>query len=295
MALFSMTGFARREFDVAEDRFAWEVKSVNARNLELRMRLPNGLDVLEPAIRQTVKHHVSRGSVFISLNQVRASRQASIRINEDALAVVVAAARRLVEINPDIRQPDAASLLSVRGILEDVDPSREGVLSDAMKETAINALEACLKDLSLARAEEGERLRAVLLDQIGKMEQLVGKADELMAEIHEVLKSRIKDQVAALSGEKALDPDRLHQEAVLLASKQDIREEIDRLSAHCGSAQERLGGGGAVGRRLDFLAQEFNREANTICSKAFDNRLTETGLEMKATIEQFREQVQNLE
>ena len=295
MALFSMTGFARHEFDFAEDRFAWEVKSVNARNLELRLRLPNGMDFLDPTARQVAKQFVSRGNVFLNLSQVRAARQARIRVNEDALAVVVATARLLVETDPNIRHPDAASILSVRGVLEDIDPSRDDFPADEMTETAIGALEACLTEFSHARAEEGERLRDVLLGQVEQVEQLVKQSDELMNEASDVLKKRLEDQVAALVGEKSLDPDRLHQEAVLLASKQDIREEIDRLNAHCEAARKRLAGSGAVGRRLDFLAQEFNREANTICSKSFDSRLTTVGLELKATIEQFREQVQNLE
>ncbi len=295
MALFSMTGFARHEFDFAEDRFAWEVKSVNARNLELRLRLPNGMDFLDPAARQVAKQFVSRGNVFLNLSQVRAARQARIKVNEDALAVVVATARLLVETDPNIRQPDAASLLSVRGVLEEIDPSRDDMPAEAMTETAVGALETCLSEFSNVRAEEGERLRGVLLGQVEQVEQLVTQADKLMKEASDVLKKRLEDQVADLIGEKSLDPDRLHQEAVLLASKQDIREEIDRLVAHCEAARQRLGGSGAVGRRLDFLAQEFNREANTICSKSFDRRLTTVGLELKATIEQFREQVQNLE
>ena len=295
MTLFSMTGFARREFEFGDDGFAWEVKSVNSRNLELRLRLPNGFDFLDPAVRNAAKHHLSRGSIFLNLNQVRATRQANIRVNEDALSIVLSAARHLAEAAPEVALPDAGSILSLRGVLEEVDPNRGQAPSQEMADAAIRALDSCLTDLSQARAEEGERLGAVLLGRIEKMETLVGEADRLMMEAHDILKERIQDQVATLLDEKNLDPDRLHQEAVLLASKQDIREELDRLAAHCEAARDRLGAGGAVGRRLDFLAQEFNREANTICSKSFDSRLTTVGLEMKATIEQFREQVQNLE
>jgi len=295
MALFSMTGFARREFEAASDRYSWEIKSVNARNLELRLRLPNGLDFLEPAVRKAVKDRLARGSVFLNLNQERIARQSAIQVNEDALEMIVAAAHRLVETDPLIRPPDAASLLAVRGVLEESDPSRDEAQLEALNTAVLAALQACLGDLESARGEEGQRLHDVLLGQIDAISGLVGQADALMAQAYDVLKERIAEQVAALSSEKGLDPDRLHQEAVLVASKQDIREEIDRLAAHCDAARDRLADGGAVGRRLDFLAQEFNREANTICSKSFDRRLTAIGLELKATIEQFREQVQNLE
>ncbi len=295
MALFSMTGFARREFEAASDRFSWEIKSVNARNLELRLRLPAGLDFLELEIRKAVKDRLARGSVFLSLNQERTGRQSAVQVNEDVLATIVAAAHRLAEADPLIRPPDAASLLAIRGVLEDSDTLRDEAQLEALKTATLSELQACLGDLASARAEEGQRLQDIILNQIDTIAGLVVKADALMAQAYDILKDRLSEQVAALSSEKNLDPDRLHQEAVLLASKQDVREEIDRLRAHCEAARERLAEGGAVGRRLDFLAQEFNREANTICSKSFDRRLTAVGLDMKATIEQFREQVQNLE
>lgn len=295
MALFSMTGFARHEFDFAEDRFAWEVKSVNARNLELRIRLPNGLDYLDTAVRQCAKKHVSRGNVYLNLSQVKVARQATITVNEDALAVVVAATRLLVESDPKIRQPDAASILAIRGVLDEVELNRDKDAPGEMTDAAIEALDACLSELSSSRAEEGEQLRNVLLGHLEKIEQLVTQADGLMGEAYDILRDRLNNQIATLLEDNSLDPDRLHQEAMLLASKQDIREELDRLHTHCISARKRLGGSGAIGRRLDFLAQEFNREANTICSKSFDSRLTTVGLDMKAMIEQFREQVQNLE
>jgi uncharacterized protein (TIGR00255 family) len=295
MALFSMTGFARLEFDSGTDRFAWEIKSVNSRNLELRLRLPNGLDFLEPAIRKTTRNHLSRGSVFLNLNQERAAGQSTVKVNDEALATIVAAARALVESEPFVQPPDAAALLSIRGVLEDTGQGRDEEQLDVMKTATLTALEDCLAALAGTRAEEGLRLHEVLTGQIDAIEQLVVQADGLMGDAQDILRERIAEQIATLVSEKSFDPDRLHQEAVLLASKQDIREEIDRLKAHCAAARELLAGEGAVGRRLDFLAQEFNREANTLCSKAFDRRLTAIGLDMKASIEQFREQVQNLE
>jgi uncharacterized protein (TIGR00255 family) len=295
MALFSMTGFARQEFDSGQDRFAWEIKSVNSRNLELRLRLPNGLDFLEPAIRKTTRNHLARGSVFLNLNQERSAGQSAVRVNEEALATIVAAARALVESEPFVQPPDAAALLSIRGVLEDTGQGRDEAQLEVTKTAVLAALADCLAALATTRAEEGLRLHEVLAGQIGAIEELVSQADGLMGEAQDILRERIAEQIATLVSEKSFDPDRLHQEAVLLASKQDIREEIDRLKAHCGAARELLAGDGAVGRRLDFLAQEFNREANTLCSKAFDRRLTAIGLDMKASIEQFREQVQNLE
>lgn len=295
MTLYSMTGFARREFDSGQDRFAWEIKSVNARNLELRLRLPNGLDFLEPEIRKATRSRLARGSVFLNLNQERTTGQSAVKINEEALATVVAAARDLVEREPFVQPPDAAALLSIRGVLEEAGQGRDEAQLDALREAALDALEDCLAALSATRAEEGERLNEVLIGQIDAIEQLNAQADALMADAQDILRERIAEQVASLISEKTFDPDRLHQEATLLASKQDIREEIDRLKSHCAAARDLLSGGGSVGRRLDFLAQEFNREANTLCSKAFDRRITTIGLDMKAAIEQFREQVQNLE
>ncbi len=295
MTLSSMTGFARREFEVGQDRFAWEIKSVNARNLELRLRLPNGMDFLEPEIRKAVRDHLTRGSVFLNLNQEKSSGQAAVRVNAEALAAIVEAARRLVETETFVRPPDAAALLSIRGVLEDGTAERDEEALEDLRRRVLDAAGECLSALSETRAEEGRRLGEALDAHLKAIEEQIGRADELMADAQDILRERIAEQVAALVGESTLDPDRLHQEAVLLASKQDIREEIDRLKAHCAASRELLDGGGPVGRRLDFLAQEFNREANTLCSKAFDRRITAIGLEMKATIEQFREQVQNLE
>lgn len=295
MALFSMTGFARQEFDSRHERYAWEIKSVNSRNLELRLRLPNGLDFLEPEIRKLTRDRLERGSVFLNLNQDRTGRKSSVQVNENALAAVTSAARRLVESDPFIQPPDAATLLSIRGVLEDCDPGRDEAQLQELRTSSLAALEKCLAALSATRADEGQRLGEVLAGQVGAIDLLITRADDLLGQAYDILRDRLAEQIAALVSEKSFDPDRLHQEAVLLASKQDIREEIDRLKSHCIAVRELMAAGGAVGRRLDFLAQEFNREANTICSKAFDSRLTAVGLEMKATIEQFREQVQNLE
>ncbi|HMB46762.1 MAG TPA: YicC/YloC family endoribonuclease [Afifellaceae bacterium] len=295
MALFSMTGFASQEFDSGPDRFSWEIKSVNSRNLELRLRLPNGLDFLEPAIRKTTRKHLARGSVFLNLNQEQTAGASSLRVNSEALATIVMAARALVESEPFVQPPDAAALLSIRGVLEDSGQGRSEVQQADLQKAVLAGLEECLAALARTRAEEGSRLQEVLTGQIAAMEELVSQADALMGKAQDILRERMAEQIATLVSEKSFDPDRLHQEAILLASKQDIREEIDRLKAHCEAARELLAAEGAVGRRLDFLAQEFNREANTLCSKAFDRRITAIGLEMKATIEQFREQVQNLE
>ncbi len=294
-SLFSMTGFARQEFDSGPDRFAWEIKSVNSRNLELRLRLPNGMDFLEPDIRKMTRDRLSRGSVFLNLNQERSARQSNVNVNEEALATIVAAAHRLVDSNPFVRPPDAGSLLAIRGVLEEFDQRRNAAQLKTLQTDVLDGLDKCLSGLIATRAEEGGRLNKVLLGQVSAVEDLVKQADELMAQAYDILRERTAVLVSALLSENSFDPDRLHQEAVLLASKQDIREEIDRLKGHIDAARELLSAGGAIGRRLDFLAQEFNRESNTICSKSFDRRLTAVGLEMKATIEQFREQVQNLE
>ena len=293
MALKSMTGFARADTELGDVRFVWEVKSVNSRGLEMRLRLPPGLDRLDPEIRRLTREHLSRGSCQLSLQLDRVGRASNLVINEAALAAVTDAARHLAN-ETGIGPPSADGLLAIRGVLEE--PGLDALDdADAVDRTVLDALSACLEALVAARAEEGGRLAAILADQLDDIERQTEAAADLASKAPGALLARLAEQVARLTGEASLDPQRLHQEAVLLATKADIREEIDRLISHITAARKLLADGGVIGRRLDFLAQEFNREANTLCSKSFDNELTAIGLELKAVIDQLREQVQNLE
>ena len=293
MALKSMTGFARTDAELGDIRFVWEVKSVNSRGLEMRLRLPPGLDRLDPEIRRLTREHLSRGSCQLSLNLDRIGSASNLVINEAALAAVTDTARHLAS-ETGIDPPSADGLLAIRGVLEErgLDALDD---ADAVDRTVLDALARCLAALVAARAEEGSRLAAILTGQLDTIEKLTEAAADLAAKAPDALLTRLAEQVARLTGEASLDPQRPHQEVALLATKADIREEIDRLISHIAAARKLLTDDGVIGRRLDFLAQEFNREANTLCSKSFDKELTAIGLELKAVIDQLREQVQNLE
>jgi uncharacterized protein (TIGR00255 family) len=294
MALSSMTGFARTSFEVAGSTYSWELKSVNARGLEIRLKLPSGLDILEAEIRRLARETISRGSCFFSLQRESESDRPRLSVNEDALALVLALARRLAA-SEGVSMPSADGLLALPGVLQER-AGRAEEDPDSRNAAIVSALEPALDALKASRRSEGERLRAVLQDQLAEVIRLVEAAEQLGAQAPEILKARIRDQLELLTGEtNSMDPDRLHQEALLIATRVDIREELDRLRSHVSGAQEIMNSGDLVGRRLEFLAQEFNREANTLCSKAFDRRLTAIGVELKSVIDQFREQVQNLE
>lgn len=294
MPLSSMTGFARTAFEAGGSGFSWELKSVNARGLEIRLRLPPGLDHLEPEIRNRVREQLSRGSCFFTLQKEGGSESPRLALNEEALAIVIAAARRLAA-EEGIGMPSSDGLLAIPGVLQDRTDMRNGEAAESRDAAIVEALALAIGALKEARSEEGARLAAVLEDQLAAISRLVETAAGIAAEAPELLKARIRDQVALLADATELDPDRLHQEAVIAATRADVREELDRLASHVAGARQLIDSGDAVGRRLEFLAQEFNREANTLCSKAFDRRLSAVGVELKAVIDQLREQVQNLE
>jgi uncharacterized protein (TIGR00255 family) len=294
MALSSMTGFARTSFEVDGAKFSWELKSVNARGLEIRLRLPNGLDHLEADIRARIRDAIARGSCFFTLAREAEGEHSTLVLNEEALALVVAAARRLAAVE-GIAMPTADGLLAIPGVLRDGSAALDSAAAERRDAAVLAELGTAIDALKRTRLEEGARLAAVLGDQIERIERMVEEAESLSAEAPDALKARIRDQVALLTADaSSLNPDRLHQEAVIAATRADVREELDRLRSHITGARGLIGSGDAVGRRLEFLAQEFNREANTLCSKAFDRRLTAIGMELKAVIDQLREQVQNL-
>lgn len=298
MTVASMTGYARAEGRDAQVSWVWEAKSVNGRGLELRCRLPSGHDALEPVARELAAKKLKRGNIQLSLNVTRLAEQPAVRVNAELLNQMVALIAELGPAHPHIGQARWDGLLAIKGVLEPMEA--EDVDAEAVRlarETAMRAtLEEMLTALANMRLSEGGRITTVLLHQLGEIAELSERAGACAVLRPEALKERLRAQVAAvLEAAPALAEDRLTQEVALIAVKADVREELDRLRAHVAAARELLAAGGAVGRKLDFLAQEFNREANTLCSKSSDVDLTRVGLDLKAVIDQFREQVQNIE
>lgn len=294
--LHSMTGFARDGGEHAGWSWSWELKSVNAKGLDVRLRVPPGFDGLEPAARAALTKHYARGNITAGLTLTRASAGTAYRVNEPHLQTLVAAALRLTDANPNIAPPSAAELLSLRGVIESDDETASDAEREDLEAALLASLSAGAVALAVARAEEGARLAVTLTGFIDSLEALLGQAADCAESQTAAIQARLKEQVSMLCADiSALEPDRLAQEAALIMTKADIREELDRLAAHLASVRDLMKAGGAVGRRLDFICQELNREANTICSKAHETALTRVGLDMKATIEQFREQVQNIE
>lgn len=295
MALSSMTGFARGHGVCGSYAWAWEVKSVNGKGLDLRLRLPPGWDAIEPALRARAAESLARGSIQAGLGIERTGAALVVRINTAVLDAVLAAARQLAD-RIEAAPPAVDGLLGLKGVLEVSDPEEnEAERRDA--EAAVTAgFAAAIAALAAMRRHEGERLAHVLSARLDEIAVLTGRAERAPSRRPEAIRARLAEQVATLLAQsEQFDADRLHQEAILIATKADVREELDRLAAHVAQAQALIGQGGPVGRRLDFLAQELNREANTLCAKANDVELTNIGLELKAAVEQFREQVQNVE
>jgi uncharacterized protein (TIGR00255 family) len=290
-----MTGFSRADGHDRGWAWTWELKSVNGRSLDVRCKLPADFDGLEPAVRSRVQERFRRGNVSAALLVSRPAGAFRLRLNPevaDQLEKVVKEMAARVEAQP----PTLDGLLAMRGVVEAVEEEEAPEARAAREQAILRSLDEALAALAEARCQEGGRLATVLADRLDEMERSRTKAEACAALRPEAIRARLEEQVAALlDAAPALPEERLAQEAALLAARVDLREELDRLRAHLAAARELLAEGGPVGRRLDFLCQELNREANTICSKSTDIELTRVGLELKAGIEQFREQVQNIE
>jgi uncharacterized protein (TIGR00255 family) len=293
-SLASMTGYARATGAVAGASFTCEVRSVNGRGLDIRLRLAPGLDALESDIRQLIGKMISRGSLTLNLSVEREGAGGDLLINRQALATVLAAIDELSGRIP-AAPPSLDGILGLKGVLEQRDRPMAADAEEALAAAILDGASQALVDLVLARRHEGSQIAAILRDRLDEIEVLVQRADIHPARSRDVILAKLRQQVADLSTDIAISEERLAQEALLLATKADIREELDRLTAHIATARQLIGSGGAVGRRLDFLAQEFNREANTLCSKSNAVELTAIGLDLKAAIDQLREQVQNIE
>ena len=295
MALSSMTGFARGQGGAGSYAWAWELKSVNSKGLDLKLRLPPGWEAIEPGVRARASEVLSRGSVFANLTVSREGTAPVARINESALNAVLAALKGL-EGKVAGAPPSLDGILALKGVMEVSEAEESESERSAAEAAVIAGFGEALKGLAEMRRTEGQALGKILSARLSEIGALAARAEATPGRKPEAIKARLAEQVATLlEASERFDADRLHQEAIMLATKIDIREELDRLAAHVAQAKKLITDGGPIGRKLDFLSQELNRESNTLCSKASDLELTNIGLELKAVVEQFREQVQNLE
>jgi uncharacterized protein (TIGR00255 family) len=295
MTLRSMTGFARSAGAYGAVRWHWELRSVNGRGLDVRLRVPPGFEAMEPVIRERVAQRLARGSLSVSLSVQRDSPVSDIRLNEELLGKVLAAIDR-IRAAGDFERPRPDGLLGLRGVLEIVEQEESEAEIEARQAAMMVSLDTAISDMIEARAAEGRRLQPVLQAHLATVDSLVDKVAASAARTPDAIRFRLKEQVAKLlEATHTLDEQRLYQEAALIAQRADVEEELKRLKAHVGAARDLLVSNTPVGRKLDFLAQEFNREANTLGAKSNDLEITRLGLDLKAVIDQIREQVQNIE
>ncbi len=293
----SMTGFASRQG--ANDRYSWtwDLRSVNGRGLDLRLRMPDWIEGLEQVVRAKLQKALHRGSVQLSLRVSATQDRGGVALSEDALAAaleMISQAETAAQAKGlELRSSTAAEVLSLRGVL---DASNQNDDTAALKKALEADFDPVLEDLKAMRAEEGAALEVTLNRQLSAIEELHADASAAVAQRNADAPDQLKAQLSrVVESTEAVDADRLAQELALLAVKSDVTEELDRLTAHIAAARSLLSDPGPKGRKLDFLIQEFNREANTLCSKSGSKQLTAVGLDLKATIDQMREQVQNVE
>jgi len=293
MAIESMTGFARAAGTVGIHAWAWEVRSVNGRGLDIRVRVPPGFELLAEAARKRMTGAFARGTLHVNLQITSDAGPPRPRINEAALVGLLQSIGRL-PASDTVRPPSYDGLLGIRGVIELAEDSEDTM--SVIEAPVLAGLESVVLGLKEARGSEGRALEAVLSGHLEAIGRLTTQAEQHPARSVDAIRERIAAQVGALlEASQALDPQRLHQEAALIAVKADIREEIDRLHAHVAALRLLLEQGGPIGRKLDFLSQEFGREASTLCAKAGDAGLSRVGLELRTVVDQMREQVQNVE
>ena len=291
-----MTAFARTEDYNEHCSWTWEVRSVNGKGLDVRSRVPSGFENLESTARDQVKKSFSRGNISISLSVEWIRKGQSFAINEDILNNYVNLLPQLSRRVPDATPVSLDSLLNLKGVIESSDHSITEDAQIKLEIALLKSLDEALISLQAMRAAEGKILGNILNQQVNAILSSCKAATKVAATQPDVIRKRLKGQVSSLLEDiSSLSPERLEQEAALLMTKADVSEELDRIGAHVVAAQDLLKLDSAVGRKLDFICQEFNREASTLCSKSGDMELTRIGLEMRATIEKFREQVQNVE
>ena len=295
MTLASMTGFTRLSGAHESYHWIWEIKSVNGKGLDIRLRLPPGFDDLERPIRSAMGAQLTRGSCFVTLTVKNEASRQTLRVNQQVLDAVLDA-MAVVEDRLDAKKPGIDGILAIKGVLEPVEEEESEEARAKLIKALMGSFGEAVTDLATMRGKEGALLEGVVLQRVDEIEALTRQAEDSPARQPDAIRDKLRLQIErVIEADKGLDEDRLYQEAVLLAGKADIREELDRLYAHCSAVRALVAETRPVGRKLDFLAQEFNREANTLCSKSNDTSLTAIGLELKAAIEQLREQIQNVE
>ena len=292
--MHSMTGYARSQGISGGSHWTWEIKTVNAKGLDLRLRLPPGFDSLEIESRRRIGTRLTRGTCNASLALSRDTPASTVRIDMDLLGNLIASLSR-VTLPASIGPATLDGLLTIRGVIETDDRAPGDAEMNALLRACEKGLDEALDALVAMRSSEGNALRTVLDQRLVTIGALTRRADDAPERQPAAVRGKLDRAVAALHDRLGLDPERLHQEAILIAAKTDVREELDRLAAHVEAARALVEAGGPVGRRLDFLAQELGREASTFCAKSNDAALTTIGLELRVEIEQFREQVQNIE
>jgi uncharacterized protein (TIGR00255 family) len=294
MTISSMTGFGRAEGSSGPWTFQWELRSVNGKSLDVRMRLPTGTEGIEQAVKATAARHLKRGNVQVSVHMEREEAHGALAVNPDSLAAAIAVAKAVEHAFGKPVSSDA--IMAMRGVVEVSTEEADDEALATRDEALLEAADAAFAALAANRMEEGGRLATVVGAQLDRIEDLTRQARADPSRTHEAIQARLTANIERIiDASSSLDPDRLHSEAMMAAARADIQEELDRLVAHVEAARELLASNEAVGRKFDFLAQEFNREANTLCSKSTDTSLTRIGLELKTVIDQLREQVQNIE
>ena len=296
----SMTGFSTAEGAAAGRRWRWEAKSVNGRGLDLRFRIADGFPISEPTLRGVAAKCLKRGSITVQLRADGADGLETAKFNEALFAEIAAAAVKAEIIARDMGLSPAPvridGLLQIRGVFENGDAAATGDAAEALEAALVATFEDLMQRLIASRGEEGAHLKTTISGLIDEIERLSGVAAAAFDASHQAAPDRLREKVAELTAAGADAPgDRLAQELALLAVKADVREELDRLSAHVQAARALIESKGPIGRKLDFLTQEFNREANTLCSKSGSTDLTQAGLDLKVAIDQLREQAQNVE
>ena len=289
-----MTGFAQSLGETGATSWSWDLKTVNAKGLDLRLRMPPGLDALEIEARRRIGAALTRGTCHAALSLARAGQGVSARINKDLLASLVATLGEIT-LPATIGPATLDGLLTIRGVVESDERRPDETETAALCAACDAGLDEALGALIAMREGEGEALGTILAERLIAIGRLTARADHAPQRQPDAIREKLARSIAQLHERHGLDPERLHQEALVLAAKADVREELDRLAAHVAAARALLATGGPVGRRLDFLAQELGREASTFCAKSNDAALTAIGLELRVEIEQFREQVQNIE
>ena len=293
----SMTGFASGQGSFQAFQWAWDIRSVNAKGLDIRQRVPDWITGLEAELKSRIGNAIARGSVSVSLRVSRESSEGKLSLNEHGLANVLSALamveKAAIEQGVSLTPPTPADILSMRGVMDQT--TDDGDTTD-LKNALIADFEIMLQDFIGMRKSEGHALELVLHSQVNDIAQLIVQAEEIIGKRREDLSDAFKAAVTRVAdATDRFDADRIAQEVAILAVKTDVTEEIDRLKSHVDAARTLLKQGEKIGRKLDFLSQEFNREANTLCSKSQHKDLTAVGLELKAVIDQMREQLQNVE